>query len=83
MSFFGRVFSYVFNELLVDKLANSRTFQKFAVRTDQALKEAQKTGSAGMTKQASEFGRGVWEQMKMGAEEVESKTLGKGTPKKW
>ena len=38
--FFSGVFNYVFNELLVDTLANSRAFQRFAVRTDKALKEA-------------------------------------------
>lgn len=41
---FGRVFGYVFNELLVNGLANSRTFQQFAVRTDKALREVQKSG---------------------------------------
>ena len=41
---FGRVFGYVFNELLVNGLANSRTFQQFAVRTDKALREAQQSG---------------------------------------
>ena len=42
--FFSGVFNYVFNELLVDTLANSRAFQRFAVRTDKALKEAQASG---------------------------------------
>ena len=42
---FGRIFGYVFNELLVNGLANSRTFQAFAVRTDKALREAQTTGA--------------------------------------
>ena len=41
---FGRVFGYVFNELLVSGLANSRTFQQFAVRTDKALREVQQSG---------------------------------------
>ena len=41
---FGRVFGYVFNELLVSGLANSRTFQQFAVRTDRALREVQQSG---------------------------------------
>lgn len=42
--FFGRVFGYVFNELLVNGLANSRTFQQFAVRTDKVLREVQQSG---------------------------------------
>ena len=42
--FFSGVFNYVFNELLVDTLANSRAFQRFAVRTDKALREAQASG---------------------------------------
>ena len=44
MAFFSRVMNYVFNELLVDALANSKTFQRFAVRTDKALREAQASG---------------------------------------
>jgi hypothetical protein len=44
---FGRVFGYVFNELLVNGLANSRTFQQFAVRTDKALREAKQSGARG------------------------------------
>ena len=44
MAFFSRVMNYVFNELLVDALANSKTFQRFAVRTDKALREAQTSG---------------------------------------
>lgn len=42
--FFGRVFGYVFNELLVNGLANNRSFQQFAVRTDKALREVQQSG---------------------------------------
>ena len=38
--FFSGVFNYVFNELLVESLANSRAFQRFAVRTDKAMREA-------------------------------------------
>mmetsp|Transcript_13476 Transcript_13476/g.30887 ORF Transcript_13476/g.30887 Transcript_13476/m.30887 type:complete len:86 (+) Transcript_13476:145-402(+) len=42
MAFFQRVFNYIANELLVEGLANSRTFQRFAVRTNEFLKDASK-----------------------------------------
>ncbi|KAF2934868.1 hypothetical protein DAI22_04g191900 [Oryza sativa Japonica Group] len=34
---FGRVLSYVVNEFIVEGLANNRTFQRFAVRTNKSL----------------------------------------------
>uniref|UniRef100_A0A0E0DFY9 Uncharacterized protein n=1 Tax=Oryza meridionalis TaxID=40149 RepID=A0A0E0DFY9_9ORYZ len=34
---FGRVLGYVLNEFLVQVLANNRTFQRFAVRTNKSL----------------------------------------------
>uniref|UniRef100_A0A0E0H2Z4 Uncharacterized protein n=1 Tax=Oryza nivara TaxID=4536 RepID=A0A0E0H2Z4_ORYNI len=34
---FGRVLCYVLNEILVQVLANNRTFQRFAVRTNKSL----------------------------------------------
>nr|CCI55361.1 PH01B035L11.6 [Phyllostachys edulis] len=34
---FGRVFSYVVNEFLVEGLANNRAFQRFAVKTNRTL----------------------------------------------
>lgn len=43
-SFFGRVVQYVANELLVDRLANNPTFQRFAVRSAKAMEDlAQKS----------------------------------------
>lgn len=79
MAFFGRVFNYVFNELLVDALANSKTFQRFAVRTDKALREAQQSGKISKltdapneaAKHASDFTRTLWEQVKAQAAELE------------
>ena len=50
MAFFGRVFNYVFNELLVDALANSKTFQRFAVRTDEGA--AARGAAVGQNQQA-------------------------------
>lgn len=37
MSFFARIFDHLFNQVLVDTLANSRWFQRFAVRSQQAI----------------------------------------------
>ena len=39
MAFFQRVMHYVFNELLVNALANSRTFQRFAIRSNEAMQD--------------------------------------------
>eukprot|EP00740_Mantoniella_antarctica_P019192 CAMPEP_0198699788 /NCGR_PEP_ID=MMETSP1468-20131203/359365_1 /TAXON_ID=1461545 /ORGANISM="Mantoniella sp, Strain CCMP1436" /LENGTH=87 /DNA_ID=CAMNT_0044457427 /DNA_START=283 /DNA_END=546 /DNA_ORIENTATION=- len=82
---FGRVFGYVFNELLVNGLANSRTFQQFAVRTDKALREAKQSGKLGdptqsatlAAKHASDFTRSMWEEVKTEAAELARKQSGK------
>ena len=39
MSFVSRLANYVLNEFLVDALANSKTFQRFAVRADDAMRK--------------------------------------------
>ncbi|PWA54373.1 hypothetical protein CTI12_AA264440 [Artemisia annua] len=39
VNFVRRVMSYLVNEILVDSLANSRSFQRFAVRTSKSLEE--------------------------------------------
>ncbi|KAK9073078.1 hypothetical protein SSX86_007400 [Deinandra increscens subsp. villosa] len=38
-NFVHRVMSYLVNEILVDSLANSRAFQRFAVRTSKSMEE--------------------------------------------
>ncbi|XP_004302629.1 PREDICTED: uncharacterized protein LOC101307410 [Fragaria vesca subsp. vesca] len=38
-NFVHRVMSYLVNELLVDSLANSKSFQRFAVRTSKQMDE--------------------------------------------
>ncbi|XP_043725823.1 uncharacterized protein LOC122672408 [Telopea speciosissima] len=38
-NFVGRVISYVVNELVVNTLANSPAFQRFAVRTSKRMEE--------------------------------------------
>ncbi|KAI3881087.1 hypothetical protein MKW92_043675 [Papaver armeniacum] len=40
-NFIGRVMSYVVNELVVNGLANSVTFQRFAVRTSKRIETVQ------------------------------------------
>ncbi|KNA14235.1 hypothetical protein SOVF_109300 [Spinacia oleracea] len=40
--FLGRVISYVANQLIVDGLANSHAFQRFAVRTNNKIKNISK-----------------------------------------
>ena len=77
--FFSGVFNYVFNELLVDTLANSRAFQRFAVRTDKAPNEAQASGKltdvanapTEAAKTATEYGRAVWDELTRQAAEME------------
>ena len=43
--FIQRVVNYVANEIIVKGLANSRTFQRFAVRTNQQYEELNKQGT--------------------------------------
>lgn len=43
--FIQRLVNYLANEVLIKGLANSKTFQKFAVRTDASLREVHKAGT--------------------------------------
>ena len=43
--FVNRIANYVANEVLIKGLANSRTFQRFAVRTDKSFKELHKAST--------------------------------------
>ena len=45
MSFFQRVVSHLFNQVLVDGLANSKLFQRGAVALNQSMKEMHKHGT--------------------------------------
>lgn len=38
--FFARILHWVANEIVVEKLANSRSFQRFAVRTADSIEKA-------------------------------------------
>eukprot|EP00558_Chaetoceros_sp_UNC1202_P004065 CAMPEP_0197243438 /NCGR_PEP_ID=MMETSP1429-20130617/8889_1 /TAXON_ID=49237 /ORGANISM="Chaetoceros sp., Strain UNC1202" /LENGTH=111 /DNA_ID=CAMNT_0042703663 /DNA_START=57 /DNA_END=392 /DNA_ORIENTATION=+ len=42
--FIQRVANYIANELFIKGLSNSKTFQKFAVRTDAHLKQMRESG---------------------------------------
>lgn len=58
MSLFQRVLNYLVNEVIVQGLANSRTFQRFAVRTDATLNELKNKGTqhhSQLSDQASSF----------------------------
>mmetsp|Transcript_39449 Transcript_39449/g.57956 ORF Transcript_39449/g.57956 Transcript_39449/m.57956 type:complete len:107 (-) Transcript_39449:491-811(-) len=43
-SFINKIASYVANEIIIKGLANSRTFQRFAIRTDTHIQTAKKSG---------------------------------------
>jgi hypothetical protein len=43
--FIQRVANYIANEVLIKGLANSKTFQRFAIRTDHNLQNLHKTGT--------------------------------------
>ena len=48
--FFQRVASYVANEIVIKGLANSRTFQRFAVRTNKQYEDFTKQGAEQLNK---------------------------------
>ena len=48
--FFQRVINYVANEVIVKGLANSKTFQRFAVRTNKQYQDFQKQGVENLNK---------------------------------
>ena len=54
-AFITRVVNYVANEIIVKGLSNSRTFQKFAVRTNQQYEELNKHGTDKISKTLEEI----------------------------
>lgn len=44
-NFFTRMVQYVANELLVERLANNASFQRFAVRSSKAMEELAQKGN--------------------------------------
>jgi hypothetical protein len=55
--FIARVVNYVANEIIVKGLANSKTFQKFAVRTNQQYQELNKHGTEKVAKTLEELAK--------------------------
>jgi hypothetical protein len=47
--FVQRIANYVANEVIIKGLANSKTFQKFAVRTNKQYEDLHKQGTAKLT----------------------------------
>ncbi|KAI4302429.1 hypothetical protein MLD38_038174 [Melastoma candidum] len=64
-NFMHRVMSYLVNEIVVNGLANSPAFQRFAVRTSKRLEE--------MSNIAAQKKREIAEKMKDITEEIESR----------
>lgn len=80
MAFFQRVMNYVFNELLVNTLANSRSFQRFAIKTDAVLKDLAEKGATHKTtmqEQAQNFQKVFQQELRKGMEQ-QFKTPKKG-----
>jgi hypothetical protein len=68
-SFFQRVVHYVINEVLVDTLANSKAFQRFAVRSNAYFSEVSKKGvesKEGFADKSGEFLRALREELRNG-----------------
>mmetsp|Transcript_4167 Transcript_4167/g.8406 ORF Transcript_4167/g.8406 Transcript_4167/m.8406 type:complete len:103 (-) Transcript_4167:84-392(-) len=55
--FVQRVANYVANEIIIKGLAHNKTFQKFALRTDQQFKEVNKMTSEKITKTVEELAK--------------------------
>ncbi|XP_022767770.1 uncharacterized protein LOC111312066 isoform X4 [Durio zibethinus] len=64
-NFMHRVMSYVINELVVDRLANSPAFQRFAVRTSKKIDD--------ISNMAAKKSQELAEQMKELSKNMESK----------
>mmetsp|Transcript_17803 Transcript_17803/g.53356 ORF Transcript_17803/g.53356 Transcript_17803/m.53356 type:complete len:103 (-) Transcript_17803:720-1028(-) len=57
MAFIKRIFDHLFNQVLVESLANSRTFQKFAVWSHSTVKELQAKSKDGASLMDGQFGK--------------------------
>ena len=53
--FIQRVANYVANEIIIKGLANSKTFQRFAVRTDSQLRSIKNQGEEGFQSKLDEL----------------------------
>jgi hypothetical protein len=54
----GRIFGYFFNQVFVETLSNSKSFQRFAVRTNARIQEI-KTNRAAMIQEHAENASGL------------------------
>ncbi|KAK9864805.1 hypothetical protein WJX84_002126 [Apatococcus fuscideae] len=75
--FFSRVFTYVFNELLVNTLSNNRAFQRFAIRSSELVQELSQKGkeqSSTLGDQAQTFAQTFSREVRKGfSQEVKGK----------
>ncbi|GKY99863.1 hypothetical protein MPSEU_000940000 [Mayamaea pseudoterrestris] len=55
--FVQRVANYIANEIIIKGLSNSKTFQKFAIRSDSKIQEFHKTGSESFNKAFEELSK--------------------------
>ena len=55
--FFQRVANYVANEVIIKGLANSRTFQRFAVRTNKQYEDLTKQGAEQLNQTLEELAK--------------------------
>lgn len=53
--FIQRIVNHVANEVIIKGLANSRTFQRFVVRTDKSLQDLHKTSTETLSSAVNEF----------------------------
>ncbi|KAL6782677.1 hypothetical protein ACKKBG_A07695 [Auxenochlorella protothecoides x Auxenochlorella symbiontica] len=76
MAFLQRLMNYWLNEVLVNTLANSRTFQKFAVRSSASVEElAKKTAEhkERIAGQGGDFMKVFREEMTKGLSDLQKK----------
>ena len=57
--FIQRVANYVANEVIIKGLAHNKTFQRFALRTDQQLNKVNKMTNEKITKTVEDLAKGV------------------------
>lgn len=61
--FVQRIANYIANEFLIKGLANSKTFQRFAVRTDRHLSEYKQKGEQRMNETLDDLHKSATEAM--------------------
>ena len=76
--FVQRVANYVANEIIIKGLANSKTFQKFAVRTNKQYNDTVKQGAETINKTMDDMAA---QQAGMSASEAAGAATAQGPPK--